>query len=66
MNGSPDSSKKAIVFAIAGCNALGAGVGVGVDSGVGVGSWCSSSGTANRMHNAIIQKTTKRAFFIVF
>ena len=51
------------------CKSLGdgvsAGVGVGAGSGVGAGAVCNSSGIASRLHNAIIQKTTKRDLFIV-
>ena len=55
-----------IAFVIADCKALGARVGEGVGIGAGFGGGCNSSGTAIRVHKAIIEKTAKRAFFIVF
>ena len=55
-----------IAFVIAGCKALGASVGEGVGVCAGSGGGCNNSGTANRVHKAIMEKTTKRAFFIVF
>ena len=64
--GSRCSSKKLIAFVIADCKALGARVGEGVGIGAGFGGGCNSSGTAIRVHKAIIEKTAKRAFFIVF